>query len=92
MFGVALQPDHVFEAGAFGDGDGGVGDVGVFVADVFDEEEDEDVVLILAGVHAAAEFVATGPKGAVESGFLERHCSVVPEVQAPGMIILSHSG
>src|ERR1039458_9866475 len=52
---------------------------GVFVADVFDEEEDEDVVLVLAGVHAAAQFVAAGPEGAVEFGFLERHCSVVLE-------------
>jgi hypothetical protein len=31
---------------------------GVFVADVLDEEEDEDVVFVLAGVHAAAEVVA----------------------------------
>src|ERR1039457_2870504 len=66
--GLALQLDHVFEAGAFGNSDGGVGHAGVFVADVFDEEEDEDVVLVLAGVHAAAEFVATGPEGAVEFG------------------------
>jgi hypothetical protein len=41
------------------------------VADVFDEEE--DVVLVLAGIHAAAQFIATGPEGAVEFGFLEGH-------------------
>ena len=29
----------------------------------------EDVVFVLAGVHAAAEFVAAGPEGAVEFGF-----------------------
>jgi hypothetical protein len=52
-----------------GDGDGGVGHAGVFVADVFNEKEDEDVVFVLAGVHAAAEFVAAGPEGAVEFGF-----------------------
>ena len=71
--GLALEGDHVLEAGALGDGDGRVGHAGVFVADVFDEQQDEDVVLVLAGVHAAAEFVATGPKGAVEFGFLESH-------------------
>ena len=73
----AFEGDHVFEAGAFGDGDGGVVHAGVFVADVLDEEEDEDVVFVLAGVHAAAEFVAarrfscqTRPEGTVEFGFL----------------------
>ena len=29
----------------------------LFVADVFDEEEDEDVVFVLGGVHAAAELL-----------------------------------
>jgi hypothetical protein len=38
-----------------------------FVTDVFDEQRDEDVVLVLAGSHAAAQFVATGPERAVES-------------------------
>ena len=33
---------------------GGVGLTGVLVADVLDEEQDEDVVLVLAGIHAAA--------------------------------------
>ena len=30
----------------------------------------EDVVPVLAGVHAAAQFVATGPEGRVELGLL----------------------
>ena len=71
--GLAFERHHVLEAGAFGNGDGGVGDAGVLVADVLDEEQDEDVVLVLAGVHAAAEFVATGPERAVEFRFLEGH-------------------
>ena len=41
-----------------GNGDRGVGHAGVLVADVFDEQQDEDVVLVLAGIHAAAQFVA----------------------------------
>ena len=57
----------------FGDGDGRVGHAGVFVADVLDEQQDEDVVLVLAGIHAAAQFVAAGPEGGVEFGFLEGH-------------------
>jgi hypothetical protein len=64
--GPALEGNHVPEAGARGDDDGGVGVAGVFVADVFDEEQDQDIVLVLAGVHAAAQFVATGPEGGVK--------------------------
>jgi hypothetical protein len=63
---LALEGDHVLEAGAGRDGDRGEGPAGVFVADVLDEQEDEDVVLVLAGVHAAAELVAALPEGAVE--------------------------
>ena len=40
---------------------------GVFVAEVSDEEDDEDVVFVLAGAHAAAEFFARGQEGAVGS-------------------------
>ena len=34
---------------------------GIFVADVFDEQHDKDVVFILTGIHAAAQFIAAGP-------------------------------
>ena len=63
--GLALQNDHVLEARYFGDGDRGseVIRVAVFVGNVFDEQHEEDVVLVLAGIHAAAKFVAGGPKG-----------------------------
>ncbi len=57
--------------GAGRDGDWGVGLAGVFVADVFHEQQDEDVILVLTGVHAAAERVAALPKGAVEFGFFQ---------------------
>ena len=49
---------------------------GVLVGDVLDEEQDEDVVLVLRGVHAAAQLVAACPEGAVEFGFLDGHLSI----------------
>ena len=47
--------------------------VAVFVGDVFDEQHEQDVVLVLAGIHAAAQFIAGGPEGGVEVGFLDGH-------------------
>jgi len=75
--GLSLEDDHVFEARARGDCDRRVGLAGVFVTDVLDEQEDEDVILVLAGVHAAAQFIATGPERTVEFGLLNRDVSVV---------------
>ena len=69
----ALEGDHVLEAGALGDGNRRVGLVGVFVADVFDEQQNQDVVLVLAGIHAATQLVAALPEGGVEFGFLQCH-------------------
>jgi hypothetical protein len=60
-----------------GDDDRRVRHASVFIADVFDEQQDEDMVLVLAGIHAATEFVATGPERAVQLRFLERHGFVV---------------
>jgi hypothetical protein len=60
---VPLEGDHVLEAGAGWDCDRRVGLARVLVADVLDEEQDEDVVLVLTGVHAAAQRVAAGPEG-----------------------------
>ncbi len=73
--GLALHGDHVGEAGPGRDHHRRleVLAVAVFVGDVFDEEQEEDVVLVLAGIHAAAQRVAGGPDGGVEVGFLERH-------------------
>ena len=39
------------------------GQVSVLVADVLDEQHEQDVVLVLAGIHAAAQFIAAGPEG-----------------------------
>ena len=69
----ALERRHVPERGAGGDDDGRgeVVAVAVFVADVFDEQHEQHVVLVLAGIHAAAQFVARGPDGAVEVGLFD---------------------
>ena len=45
----------------------------LLVRDVLHEQQREDVVLVLRGVHAAAQFVAALPEGAVELGFLQGH-------------------
>jgi hypothetical protein len=45
----------------------------VFIGHVFDEEEDEHIVLILRGVHATAKFVAAFPEGAIEFRFFDGH-------------------
>ena len=63
--GLALELDHVLKARPRGNCDWGKLDSGVFVADVLDEKQDEDVVLVLAGIHAAAKFIATGPERAI---------------------------
>ena len=40
----------------------------------FTNSSDEDVVLVLRGIHAAAQLVAALPEGAVEFGLLDRQC------------------
>jgi len=40
----------------------------------FTKQPKEDVVLILAGIHAAAKLVATLPKRGIELGFFDGHC------------------
>ena len=87
--GLALQRHHVLEARARRDGDGGVGQAGVLVADVLDEQQDQDIVLVLAGVHAAAQLVATGPEGGIQLGFLQGH-RLVPSAGGGQAQVLSH--
>ena len=73
---VALERDHVGEAAALGHVEQVVLLAGRLVGDVLHEQQDEDVVLVLRGVHAAAQFVATCPEGGVEFGFLDGHASL----------------
>jgi len=71
--GLALERHHVLEGCARRNDHrrGKVVAVTVLVADVLDEQHEQHVVLVLAGVHAAAQFVARGPDGTVEVGFLD---------------------
>ena len=73
---LALERDHVLEVRACGDGDRRERLAGVLVADVLDEEQHKNVVLVLAGVHAAAQLVAAGPEGGVELGLFQGHLLV----------------
>jgi hypothetical protein len=60
---LALEGDHVGEAGTLRHGDGGERLAGKAVADVFHEQQHQYVVLVLAGIHAAAQLVAALPEG-----------------------------
>ena len=73
--GLTLEGDHVLEARTLGDRDRGgkVAAVAVLVGDVLDEQHEQDVVLVLACIHAAAEFIAGRPEGGVKVGFLDCH-------------------
>jgi hypothetical protein len=70
---VALEGDHIGKTRAFRDVDRRVRLVRVAITNVFHEEQDGDVVLVLRCIHAAAQFVAACPEGRVEFGFLEGH-------------------
>lgn len=72
---LALERNHVPEARALWDDDrrGEVIAVSIFVGHVLDEQHEQDIVLVLTGVHAAAQFVAGSPERRVEVRFLNRH-------------------
>ena len=72
---VALERDHVLEACPLRDDDRRLEAViiCIFVGHVFDEQHEQDVVLVLAGIHAAAQFIARRPDGGVEVRFLDGH-------------------
>ena len=65
-----LQRDHIGKARAIRDGDRRVRHPRVFVADVLDEQQNEDVVLVLTGIHTSPQFIATRPQRRIEFGFL----------------------
>ena len=71
---LALKRHQVVEGTTLGQVDIEVG-VTVLrtVADVLDEEDDQHIVLVLACVHAAAQFVARLPELCVQLGFLDGH-------------------
>jgi hypothetical protein len=79
---LAFEGDHVFEAGAGRDGDRRIRHASVLVAYVLDEKQDEDIVLVLAGIHAAAEFVAARPERRIKFRLLESHALRHPAMLA----------
>lgn len=70
---IALQRHHVLENRAGRDGDRRERLAGVFVANVLDEQHHQHAVLVLAGAHAAAQFIAARPQGRIEFGFFDDH-------------------
>jgi len=60
---LALKGHHVREAGPIRDHQRRQIVADVLVADVLDEEHEQDIVLVLGRLHAAAQFVAAGPEG-----------------------------
>ena len=75
---VALERDHVVERAARRDVDQAVR-VGLrLVRHVLHEQQRQDVVLVLRGVHAAAQLVAALPERAVEVRLLQGH-SLTPQ-------------
>jgi hypothetical protein len=59
---VVLELHHVGKAAALRDLKQRVRVTGVLVGDVFDEQQDQHVILVLAGIHAAAQLVAGFPE------------------------------
>ncbi len=66
---VALERDHVGKAPALGH----VEQIALLarglVRHIFYEQQDEDIILVLRCIHAAAQFIAGLPKGRVKFGF-----------------------
>jgi len=74
---LTLESNHVLEAtpGWNDDRGGEVVGVAVLVGDVFDEQHEQNIVLVLAGIHAATQFITGSPEGRVKVRFLNGHWS-----------------
>jgi hypothetical protein len=72
---LALERDHVTETRARPDDNrrGEIVAVPVFIGDVFDEQHEQDIALVLAGVHAAAQFIARSPERRVKFRLFNGH-------------------
>ena len=86
---VAARRDHVGEAAAGRHLDQRTAPAGVVVGDLFDEQQDLHVVLVLAGVHIAAQGITGGHQQVFKAGegkFGSRHggmVSIGPGGKAP---------
>jgi len=70
---VALERDHVGKAAALGNVEQVILLTGGLVGDVFHEQQDENVILVLRGVHPPAQFVAARPEGGIKFRFFDGH-------------------
>lgn len=70
---VTLEGDHIFEACTWWNGDWRIRHASIFVADVFDEQQHQHIILVLAGVHAIPQIIARLPKRRVKFGLFECH-------------------
>ena len=78
--GLVLEGDDVLKVAALGYSYEQAGAGVILVADKFQEEDHEHVVLVLRGVHAAAQVVAALPERAIELAFLDGHKSYCPDI------------
>ena len=72
-FLVALEFRHVVETTAVRHFDERVRVARVLVRDVLHEQQRQHIILVLGGIHAAAQFVAALPERGIELGFFEGH-------------------
>ena len=65
---ISLSPlaEHVIERAAFRDVDQAISVGLCLIGDVLHKQQRQDVVLLLTGVHAAAQFIAGIPERAIE--------------------------
>ena len=91
-FLVALEPHHVGKAAAVGHVDERVRPAGIFVRDVLHEQQGQNVVLVLRGIHAAAKLVTTLPERGVELGLFQGHFSFLSDGYALGKRKLGQTG
>ncbi len=75
---LALEGDHVLETCAFGYDDRRVLNTSVLVADILDEQQYEDVVLVLAGIHASRSSSQLCQSEEYSSDFLRAIFCAVP--------------
>ena len=70
---IALQRNQIIEAATFGNRNIGIFYALKLVRNIFHEQQGQDIVFILRGVHAAPQFIAARPKRTVQLIFLYCH-------------------
>lgn len=63
---LVFKGNHILEARAFRDGDGGKGLTCELVAHIPHKEQHQHIILVMAAIHAATQLVATGLGGRVK--------------------------